>query len=163
MVGTVIEDINLDKDEIYELILNYFGDVDMTKYKENGIHSMYICKVHSYLRKNFRYLIATITQDNAQKGAITKLSRLKWVAIQTRTLDEHIPCIEISYEIKKSRPYNTSITRQNKNNKMSNYITLQFPNLVISLLHNTDSINEYPDRGTLVAAIETYRTILSFK
>jgi hypothetical protein len=112
---------NPNHDVVYKMIAHYFDNPTLHKIEDKNSHSLYAVKVHSLLGTEYRYLIAIIEQDNNPIGTPFPLSSLRWKAFQTRTLTEHYNVPTISYEIKKHRPYNSSLQLQQRTNTHTQY------------------------------------------
>ena len=168
-------DISYDpnKNKIYPLFTQYFGDLSMTKIKDvkSGAtnFSMYLAKIHCLLSTEHRYVIVFVEGDKLPIGNNELLSNLEWINLQTRSLPENhnlppqhyrprrmpelMKKIELSQEQKDSSRNESSRT---------NYIykSSDYP-LQITLIPRKNEM-EYQNKGTIVSALETYSTIISF-
>jgi hypothetical protein len=160
--GQIIENIDLNKENIYTLILDYFGDMQMTKIKDEKDYSFYYAKIATLLKNGNRYLIAVIQRDNNPLDSNVPLSSLRWVCFQTRILDDFHNIAKQQYTYKKDDIFNSRITIRNRNENFSEYTSEKFSNILITLLHVQHIQFEYPNEGTLNAALETFRTIITF-
>ena len=160
--GQIIENIDLNKENIYTVMLDYFGDMQMTKIKDENMYSFYYSKIATLLKNGNRYLIVIVNRDNNPLDSNLNLSSLQWLCLQTRTLDDFHNISKQQYTPKKNEIFNSRITIRNRNQNLSEYTSEKFPNVLITLLHVQNVEYEYPNEGTLIAALETFRTIITF-
>ena len=85
--GKIIENIDINKENIYTVLLDYFGDMDMIKIKDENMYSFYYAKIATLLKNGNRYLIAIVNRDNLPLDSNVPLSSLKWICFQTRISD----------------------------------------------------------------------------
>jgi hypothetical protein len=150
-----------EKDYVYTLFVNYFNNPTMTKIKNiNNNYSMYGCKVYCLLSKECRYIIAITYMDTYSFGTVEELKNIKWISLQTRTLSEQYNVETHVYEPKAEGHLATGITRVKKDNNSSTYESNELP-IIITLLH-TQKKSNYQDKGTIVVALETWETIVTF-
>lgn len=134
------------KQEIYNSIVEYFGDVVFTKLiskstSDGNNYGIYYCKIGCMLCVDNRYLIAIVKEDiNPQNlyddmyqsssetipiGSQIYLSNLQWCSFQTRSIDD----------FESVNPHNIKLKQQNvKNNR----------NIVVDL--EMKQTNELQDR-----------------
>lgn len=155
----VDEDYNPEHDYFYSLVVKYFNNPTMTKIKNNQF-SMYACKVYGLLSKEYRYIIAFTHLNDEPIGSLIGLHNIRWINLQTRTLTENLPCTTHSYIPTNESPLNVSISRTETTPQSSTYLCKSFPKVSVTLLHNAK--RSYQNEGTIVAALETYETIISF-
>ena len=163
--GSLIEPLeSLDKDSIYDQFVQYYDNVVFKKIRIQGSYSTYYCLIKSLLGAEYRYLICCIDNDIYPIGHETRLKNLIWSCFQTRSLPDKLELNPQSYAIKKSMLQN-KIFIKTRSLKVSEYSTndVNVP-LKISLLHTgkNDTEYEYPNQGTIAAALETFRTIVMF-
>lgn len=149
-----------EKDYVYSLFVNYFNNPTMTKIKDMNNYSMYACKVYCLLSKECRYIIAITHMDNYSSGTVEELKTIKWISLQTRTLFEQYNVQTHAYEPKAEGPLATGIVRIKKDNNTSTYESTELP-IIVTLLHTPKKSN-YQDKGTIVVALETWETIVTF-
>jgi len=154
---------DLEKESIYNVISNYFDNPILTKIKEDENHSIYGARIKSLLSAEHMFLIAIKPKDNFENGHTLKLKEIDWVSFQTRVLDQPFNLSGHQYSIKKIEPYLTPINLTNRTSEASNYSCSLFPNIIITLLHKKKDSYEYSDKGSLLLALETYKTIITFK
>lgn len=150
---------------IYNLFSKYFDDIVFTKVQDNDQHSVFMCRVQSMLGTKFRYLVAIAPRDVYLVGTELKLSQIKWTCLQTRQVTQkyeyNLPVLR--YKQKNQSPYNSVIQRFQKTNSESVYSCNEYPAITITLLSNSTDMYEYPERGSISAALETFQTIVEFK
>lgn len=148
-------------EELYQNIVNYFGNIQLQYYRENnGVH-VYACALKTGLLINYRYIMVTV---DTYTGEYINLGEVDWTSFQTRTLEEELPVL--SQEV--NTPY---YARQNldvylnvvgKNDKYYEYVTI-FP-VKIRLLRTVwrwgDNPPVYPDQTKMNQAIETYNCVI---
>lgn len=163
--GELVDDFNPDHDYIYLHMNTYFRNPNVTKVKNTTNHfSMYACKIYSLLSNQYKYIIAFVSIDDSPVGYITPLSQLRWVNIQTRTIADNLKCNTHSYTPSYDTLLNKTIKRVHADMKSSQYICESLPYITIDLLHNNKKDkNSYQNEGTLIAALETYETIVNLK
>jgi len=150
------------KDDVYNLFTQYFKNPNMTKIKNVENFSTYMAKTYCLLSRECKYIIAIVRADNYPIGFTEHLSNLRWLNIQTRTLFDKHNLDSHSYVAAKGGEIDCAIQRIKITDKASIYKCDGMP-LMCYLLHN-EKKNEhtYSDKGSLVSAIETYETIISF-
>lgn len=151
---------NPNHDNIYKLLSYYFDNPTLHKIEDKNSHSMYAVKIHSLLGTEYRYIIAITEQDYNPIGTPFPLSNLRWKALQTRTLTENYNVPTVSYNVKRKQPFNTSIELKNRTNTHTEYSSKELP-ITVTLLHKQNLAHEYPNKGTIVTAIETYYTVIT--
>lgn len=151
------------KNNVYEAFTEYFNNPGLTKIKDVKEFSMYAVRIHAMLGNAQRYLIVFVPRDVRVKGSKENLENLKWVSLQTRTLEEIYHVSTHMYMAKKQPPLNQKISITSQDEKQSSYIAEKFP-LTITLLHTKkNNVYQYHPTGSIVSAIETYQTIINFK
>ena len=158
--GQLFTEYTPEKDFIYESFANYFDNPIMTKHKDVEKYSMYICKIHCLLNKDSRYVIVFTQKDENKQGFQTKLSDIRWLSFQTRTLSESYPYQRHDYKPKSSSPYNAVIKSVRKDKSQITYECDEL-NITVVLLIPEKGSHFYQDKGNLAAAFETYNTIIS--
>ena len=68
----------------------------------------------------------------------------------------------LTENVKKTDIFNSRIYIKNRSKESSEYGSEKFSNILITLLHAHNIEYEYPNEGTLLAALETFRTIITF-
>ena len=156
----ILDDFKPDLEKLYQACDDYFNHPPMVKIKNVNQYSMYMCKTYCLLSNECRYIIAFVKEDNMPIDFKESLITLRWTSLQTRTLSEqHNNLPPHAYQPKRDTPLNTIITRTDTNPNYSAYSSEDFP-ITITLLHTKKIPNEYQEKGNIVAAIETYNTII---
>lgn len=161
--GQVIGRFNIQKENIYEMMVEYFGDLEMTKMKDQEAHSIYMAKINSMLKNGNRYVIIIVNRDSNELDNKVPLSSLRWVCFQTRTLSDFHNIPKQSYTIKRNDIYNSKIRVNKRSTKETEYDSEMYSSILITLLHSKGIEYEYPNEGTIQAALETFQTIVTFK
>ena len=161
--GQLIDDNFEPKNQkLYEFFIKYFNNTTMHKIKDVNNFSMYMSKTYCLLSRFCRYLIVFVEIDKNPLDYTQKLSDIKWISFQTRTLEDFHNLPPHNYTPTSSTPLMAIITRTNKNKESSTYTCEKFP-IEINILHVKNSEYEYQDKGTIVFALETYQTIITIK
>lgn len=110
------------KQDIYNSIVDYFGDVIMTKLNSkstsDGIsYGLYYCRVGCMLCVDNRYLLVIVKEnnENVPVGTQMYLSNLHWISFQTRSIDD----------FETVNPYDIKIKQQNVKNNRNNIIDME--------------------------------------
>jgi len=150
------------KEEIYNSFADYFENPMMTKIKDVDNYSMYLCKIHCLLSTTNRYLIIFINKDKSKIGSSDSLRYLQWNSLQTRSIEDNHNVSKHKYTPRNTKELSKKINIKKRHTDHSTYDCETYP-LNITLLHvKKDSLFEYNKSGTIVTAIETYNTIISF-
>ena len=160
--GTIFEpNFILEKDKFRNLIIEYYDNPNLQKIKNTNTDSIYATMLENNLINNKYYIIATCIKDNNKIGTIKNLSNLNWNAFQTRSIN--LPnIISFKHEIKNNKKFNITLKLVERTKKITKYITEEYP-IYVSLLHDNLNLYEYPNIGNLIAALDTYKTIITFK
>lgn len=152
-----------ENDYVYNLFVNYFNNPTMNKIKNQGKFSLYACKIHCLLNNDSRYIIVVTNIDNNSIGTVEELSTIKWVSLQTRTLKDKLPTNIIhGYNAISQGPLTAIIRKTDSSKTACTYSCDNLP-LIVTLLHtDKKDANTYQQKGTVIAAIETYETIITF-
>jgi hypothetical protein len=146
--------------QIYEGIIQIFGDIKMAKIPcPNATLSMYGAQVPCMCaEKRFIFAIALI--DNNSYGSIVPLSCINWISLQTRTsmIEYNVPVATYEY---KSTVFGDTPIFMNRENKTDTYYRPKKYPIEIQLIQ-TQSGRGYAEEGTILAALETYNTIVYF-
>ena len=156
--GQII-DIGYDprKEEIYTIFGKYFNFPKMVKIKDVKNYSMYGVKINISLGIEFRYILAFVEKDLNQVGQPKDFKDLKWIVLQTRTLEDDYNIPIHDYIPRRLAELDSTIKLLDTN---YNYTVEKLP-IKITLIPKTGGM-EYHSSGTLLSAIETYQTIISF-
>jgi hypothetical protein len=165
--GEMIEDMT--NSNVYEIFAKYFQYPIMTKVKTDGTgkFSVYACKSPAMLGIEYRYILAIIKEDNADKGTKRRLDELHWVSLQTRTLKDEYKVDTHSYLPRRMKELDKRIVLINKDEKQYEYVQKKenmFETVMpikITLLANSKSGVDYSSTGNILNALETYNTIIT--
>jgi hypothetical protein len=156
----IIETINsYDYQQMYTHFDTYFNHPIMVKTKDDKNYSMYMTKTYCLLSNMCRYIIVFVPKDNNPVNTKEKLSNLLWESLQTRTLTNNHTLLSHVYQPRKLNELNLPIHRLNVSDTSSTYSCNDLP-ITITILHQNNK-NEYQDKGNIIAALETYQTIIT--
>ena len=160
--GTIFQsNFNLAHDKFRNLITEYYGNPTLVKIKQADNESIYIAKVNSHLLTDRQYIIATCKKDKLPLGKIKKLKNLEWIAFQTRYL-KNSDVISFTYNTPTDEKFNIPLTLIKREKKITTYKSESDYPIIVSLLHDTENLYQYPNIGTLITALETFKTIVTF-
>ena len=166
--GKIIEDIYNDNNKLsnpssmYNDFVNYFNNPTMTKINDNDDWSIYMSKTYCLLSTECRYIIAIIHRDGQALKTQQKLQNLKWVSIQTRTLNDRHDIPSHSYQPSINNcPLNIPIKRIKITDEQSIYECSNLPVNIILLHTEKNKSSSYQKEGNIVSALETYQTIIN--
>ena len=165
--GTLLDE-GVDIEYMYKTFVDYFNDPVLTKIGnvspgDGPGFSKYMTKCYCLLSKECRYIVAFVDQDNNEVHTTKRLSELWWKSLQTRELADYHNLQPHSYNPENKGPLTCAINRTEKNTEASTYVCSAFP-IVVTLLHTKKKgIHDYQDRGTVIAALETWQTIVTLK
>ena len=147
--------------DVYYTIDTYFDSPTFTKTKNTSDYSIWMCKIYTQLSNTNRYLICLVSRDVFFIGDTQPLKNLKWSVFQTRSLSDNHPEIlkKHTYRPKQGNIYSSIIELYKSNDSEYEYKSIDLP-LTIALLRDDKSPYNYPDKGTLNAALETYNAII---
>jgi hypothetical protein len=161
-------DKNFDptREFLYQSFTRYFDNPTMTKIKDVDEYSLYMCKIYTLLGIEYRYIVVFVHKDQKATGEKEKLDQLCWVSLQTRTLndehDEH-DFAPHSYIPTRLPILNKKITLTFHDKGQYLYKVDDLPLRVTLLPQGKMSFGlEYNPTGSLITALETYNTIVSF-
>lgn len=158
--GEMLTEFDPRKEKLYQDFDNYFNHPVMTKIKDVGQYSMYMCKTYCLLSNECRYIIAFVQNDSMPTSTRESLITLKWQSLQTRTLSDQHNLPSHAYQPKKQGPLNIPIQRTRVTPEASMYVCEHLP-IKVTLLHGKDGPSAYQERGNIIAALETYQTIIT--
>jgi len=159
--GTPIIDFNPTLDLLYDNVAKFFNNPIMSKFKDADTYSIYICKIKCYFLTEYRYLLAFVEKNDFPLDSKELLSNIKWEVFQTRMLSDNYTYPQHEYMPNMNKFLSCKITQIRNDEHAATYTCDELP-LVVTLLHKKAGVNEFQPKGTLVAALETYRTIITF-
>lgn len=149
-------------ENIYSLISGYFDNPELIKTKVSNDNSIYMNCIYGLLCNEQRYIVAIIEEDNMPLGTRQRLSDIKWISFQTRTIAEKYPNMRpFSYEQKRGQNYMLPISIIKREDTHCEYRCDQLGDINITLLNGKKSKYEYQPKGNLVSALETFNTIIT--
>jgi len=159
--GQVIDsDYDPVKDTVYPLFTEYFQNPKLVKKKDVDKFSMYITQIYALLGVEFRYLIVFLPKDRFPIGSVRSLGDLQWVSLQTRTLTDEYKVPSHTYIPRRLQSLDKKIELVSKDDLQYKYKVEELP-LEIVLLPKTKGL-DYQPSGTVVTALETYQTLVTF-
>ena len=161
--GEKLDDFNPNRLEVYNLFNTYFENPIMTKIQDTEKFSTYANKLYCLLSKECRYLIVIMYRTIDPIGTQTNLTDIEWVSFQTRTLTNSYKCNNHSFTTDPSHIFASSIIeRQDISKEATTYSCLNLP-LNVTLLHTKNkTVDSYQPKGSLMLALETYETVVTF-
>jgi hypothetical protein len=97
-------------------------------------------------------------------GSVENLNNLKWISLQTRTLEDKFPIVSSAhgYVPEEKGPLMSKIHRSKIDNQASTYQCEDYP-LIITLLHdNKKNSDSYQNSGNVIIALESWNTIVTW-
>jgi len=161
--GSIIDDVHVSKDkEIYKLIASYYDNPTMTKVNNTDEFGVYVAKLPCLLINEYRYIFAMCLNDKNPDGTQVKLSDMKWDVLQARVTDKFYSLKQHTYEPKRTPDFAIPIKKYGTDGSNSFYKCETLP-IEIILIHPEKNFIQYPESGTLSAALETFRTVITHK
>lgn len=149
------------KEYIYQLFTDYYDNMTMHKIKEDNDFSVYMARLQCLLLNEQRYLIAIVARDRFPPMYKQPLQNLRWMSLQIRNLEDGYDLQPQSYNMKRTPDFQRRIRVNKRDQDVTTYEIQDLP-IKISLLHTRGQKYEYPDEGSLISALETFRTIVHF-
>ena len=159
--GEFLEAYEPEKDIMYKAFDSYFNSPVLSKIKDINGNSMYMTKTVCLLGNESRYILCFVNQDDLPVGTKEKLSNMRWLSLQTRSLTDTYNVPLHRYQPKRDGPLSAVINRTDVNADVSTYKCETFPILVTLL--NKKSESDYQPTGNIISALETYSTIITFQ
>lgn len=149
------------KEYTYRLFSDYYDNMMMNKVKDDGKFSIYMARLQCLLLNEQRYLIALVPRDQFPPMYRQPLENLRWMSLQIRNLEEGYELEPQTYQMKRTPEFQRRLRVSTRNPDVTTYTTEDLP-IQVSLLHTRSQEYEYPDEGSLISALETFRTIIHF-
>lgn len=149
------------KEYTFQLFTNYYDNMIMYKIKDDDKFSIYMAKLQCLLLNEQRFLIAITPRDQYPPLYQKRLEELRWVSLQIRNLEEIYDIKPQSYNMKRTPDFQRKIKVSSRTTDITTYTVENLP-IKISLLHTRNDEYEYPNEGSLISALETFRTIIQF-
>lgn len=155
-----------NKAYVYKILTEYFENPLMTKIKDVNDYSMYMTKINAMLGIEYHYIVLFVTKDDKPKGYVENMESLPWITLQTRTLSDNHDIQLHSYIPRRLTELSHKIRLQKYTERGYTYSVDSFPYLTITLLplskNKKSGAMDYTSEGSIVTALETYQTIVSF-
>ena len=158
--GEMMGSFESSREKMYKDFDDYFNHPTMVKIKDVEGHSMYMSKTYCLLSNECRYIIVFVPQDNMPIRTKETLVKLRWVSLQTRTLADNHELPPHGYQPRRHPDLNFPIERVKVETDCSTYTCKDLP-LTITLLHGKNGPSDYQQQGNVIAALETFQTILT--
>ena len=149
------------KEYTYRLFADYYDNMVLIKVRDDGDFSVYMARLQCLLLNEQRYLIALVPRDQFPPMYRQSLENLRWMSLQVRNLEEGYELEPQSYQMKRTPDFQRRIKISTRNSDVSTYTINDLP-IQVSLLHTRGQEYEYPNEGSLISALETFRTIIHF-
>lgn len=149
------------KEYTYRLFADYYDNMILYKVKDDGDFSVYMARLQCLLLNEQRYLIALVSRDQFPPMYRQSLENLRWMSLQIRNLEEGYDLEPQSYQMKRTADFQRRIKISTRSQDVSTYTIDDLP-IQVSLLHMRGQEYEYPNEGSLISALETFRTIIHF-
>ena len=150
------------KEYTYRLFADYYDNMTMYKTRDDDRFSVYMAKLQCLLLNEQRYLIALVPRDGFPPMYKQRLDSLRWVSLQVRNLEDGYALEPQSYQMKRTSEFQRRLRVRTRTADVTTYSMDDLP-LEVSLLHTRGQEYEYPNEGSLISALETFRTILHFQ
>jgi len=161
--GQLLVDFEPEKESIYKHMVEYFNHPVLHKIKDVETFSVYMAKLYCLLSNECRYIVVFVEKDVNPPGSQKQLDNMFWVSFQTRTMADNHDIPPHSYEPRMYEPLNVLLKRTEVLPGNSIYDCDKY-SISVTLLHEDETItNSYQDIGTIVGALETFQTIITFK
>lgn len=163
--GIKIDDYDPDRELVYNIITEFYDNPVLTKIKDIDNFSIYAAKADFLLYSENRYIFAFMLKDTTEIGTLYYLSELKWHSFQCRGLKDIYNTKKFKYMPKKSLKYQPKLTKDinSENSNLQTVYNCESHPIYVTLLHKNNLLHEYADKGTLASALETWKTIITFK
>ena len=152
------------KENFTRLLAKFYGNPILIKIDTANGYSMYVGRIQCLLAIEKRYLIVYLPEDSQPMGTLRSLAEMNWVNLQARTLESQFPnATLIQYEPKRLPGLDVPIFLTKRENDETTYKPMgdDLP-LVITMLTPKKLSYNYQDKGTIVSALETFQTILTW-
>lgn len=149
------------KEYTFQLFTTYYDNMVMHKTRDDEKFSIYIARLQCLLLNEQRFLIAIVPRDQYPPFYQKRLEELRWVSLQIRNLEETYHIQPQSYQMKRTPDFKRRIKVLSRNPEVTTYTVENLP-IHVSLLHTRNDEYEYPNEGSLISALETFRTMIQF-
>lgn len=149
------------KEYTFQLFTTYYDNMIMHKTRDDEKFSIYMARLQCLLLNEQRFLIAIVPRDQYPPFYQKRLEELRWVSLQIRNLEEIYDIQPQSYQMKRTPDFQRRIKVVSRNQEVTTYTVDNLP-IHVSLLHTRNDEYEYPNEGSLISALETFRTMIQF-
>lgn len=149
------------KEYTYRLFADYYDNMNMYKIKDDDKFSIYMARLQCLLLNEQRYLVALVPRDPFPPLYRQPLDALRWLSLQIRNLEEGYDLEPQSYQMKRTPDFQRRLKLSTRNQDVTTYTIDDLP-VQVSLLHTRGQEYEYPNEGSLISALETFRTVIHF-
>jgi hypothetical protein len=149
------------KNDIYKAINSIYKDFKMIKTNNVNNFSVYKSKVETFISSGARYIVAIVEIDDDPIGTLKPLEDLNWVSFQTRftSSEKEVKNLPIKkYTITKNSLLNDKISKWAEISDKTIYKCENLP-LKIEVIHMKKD-DTFAEKGTVIAAMELFQTIL---
>lgn len=150
----------MDIQTVYGAFVDYFGDIQFKRIKQDQGYDIYACKTRTGLL--YIHYIYVIAQSRPHYKDYMTLNALDWDSLQTRKTEDVLSVPDNTYLIddKKKQALPDTLNIKDRQKEFSSYIT-PLP-ISIKILHDPKrkTVYQYPDSMKLYQAIETYDCII---
>ena len=149
----------MDINTVYGAFLDYYGNVDMKRIRQDNGWSVYAMRFSTQL-STYRYLFA-IAMTAPLEPEIMKLNDINWMSLQTRESDEFHTVPEIIHLLderkKQALPDVLVATQETVDRKEYN---CPLP-VRVELVSDKSRAYQYPDKLLLYQAMESYNAVVT--
>jgi hypothetical protein len=153
------------RSQLYQAIADIYKNFILTKTNQYENFGVYKALIDSNIYSDIRYIVAIVENDNRPIGSEVPLSELNWVSFQTRMTKNGKEFKQFNMKAKNYTLPNRSIlhdriTKILETKEKSVYSTDNLP-ISLEIVHSTEN-DVFTDKGTVVAALELYQTVIAF-
>ena len=156
------------KDDVYHAMDDFFDHPEMVYIETKDNLNIYICRLHSYLMNEHRFLIAMTLSSSSTLPPEPKvpLKNLKWKSFQIRKLEDYEKYLNLPqhhYSPKTNSIFGKQTVEAVHSSRVYTEYNTGIPSLLLHLLHVRNSFHEYAIQGTFSTAMETFQALFIWK
>lgn len=163
---TYVNQFLLKNEPIYKAFVTYYENPKLTKIEDLDNYSVYISRVYCLLGNEKRYIIVHVDRNLQNIGDEQFLQNLHWISLQARNLKDDYEYLSLKlhkYQAKRGTILDAEIVKVKEDETGSSYKCTQYDTLNIKLLNKeSNSISTYANKGSIISALETFSTVISF-